>query len=44
MVVNTMPQFGASLAVINYAPRVVSNAPNIFITQATVLGIAIIST
>jgi len=31
-----MPQFGASLMVIDYNPRVVNCTPNIFITQATV--------
>jgi hypothetical protein len=28
-----MPQFGASLTVISYAPRVISRAPNIFIIE-----------
>jgi hypothetical protein len=31
-----MPQFGVSLMVIDYAPRVVNFTPNIFITQDTV--------
>ncbi len=30
-----MLQFGASLTVINNAPRVISYAPNIYIIQAT---------
>jgi hypothetical protein len=34
-IVNPTQQFGASVTVIIYAPRVISYAPNIFITQAT---------
>jgi hypothetical protein len=33
MIVNLMPQFGATLMVINYAPIVISYAPNIFTIQ-----------
>jgi len=29
------PQFGTSLTVVNYVPRVVNDAPNILIIQAT---------
>ncbi len=35
MLVNVMPQFGASVLVVNYAPRAVSYAPYTFIIQAT---------
>ncbi len=35
MIINVMPQFGASLMVVNYAPRAISYAPNIFTIQVT---------
>ncbi len=31
---NVMPQFGASLIVVNYAPRVIINGSNTFVIQA----------
>ncbi len=34
-IVNVMPQFEASLRIVNYTPKVISYAPNIFIIKAT---------
>ncbi len=35
MIINVMPQFGASLMVVNYAPRAITYTPNIFTIQVT---------
>ena len=39
MIVNVVPQFGGSLTIVSYAPRVISYASNIFKVQAIGVGL-----
>jgi hypothetical protein len=39
MIVKVVPQFGGSLTIVNYAPRVISYASNIFKVQAIGVGL-----